>query len=68
MAEPKSRNWSTKTLARELLKFLQASKLDETSSIAALLRAFQDEIVKEEVGASFEAWSKKRPDPRDPQT
>lgn len=68
MSEPKSRNWSTKTLARELLRFLKASKLSDQSSIAALLRAFQDEIVKEEVGASFEEWDKKRPDPRDPQT
>lgn len=59
MTEPKSRNWSTKTLARELLRFLDGSAdLRDDSSVGELLEALKSRIVEDEVGLNFDLWGK----------
>lgn len=59
MTEPKSRNWSTKTLARELLRFLNSSELSDEGSIQDLVEALKDQIVEDEVGTDFDTWGKR---------
>lgn len=53
MAESKSRNWSTKTLARELLRFLNGTTLTDESTVAALMDELKSQIVADEVGVDF---------------
>lgn len=58
MADPKSRNWSTKTLARELLRFLRTAGLTDESAIGELIDALKNQIVEDEVGVDFDTWGK----------
>lgn len=53
MAEAKSRNWSTKTLARELLRFLNGTVLTDESTVADLIDELKSQIVTDEVGVDF---------------
>jgi hypothetical protein len=64
------RNWSTKTLARQLRIFLDTSDLGEDATLKDLLKTLKDSIVMEEVGLALDPWeaqpkTTKRPDPRD---
>lgn len=47
-----ARTWSTKTLARELIRFikLESSRLDIESSIGDLIEVLKSRIVADEVG------------------
>lgn len=56
---PSPRNWSTKTLARELLRFLNGSGLSDEASIQDLVEALKDQIVEDEVGEDFDTWGKR---------
>lgn len=56
MTESKSRNWSTKTLARQLFLFLHDTEhLSGESTISDLIDAVKSSIVAEEVGADFDS-------------
>lgn len=50
------RNWSTKTLAKQLIHFLneQDYQLSSISPISQLLDALKSAVVEEEVGESLE--------------
>lgn len=51
-----SRNWSTKTLAKQLVRYLteHLEEFDGESTIKDLLHALSDSIVAEEVGVSLD--------------
>lgn len=55
MTEP--RNWSTKTLARQLVAYIQTTNLKPDDSIVQLLQMLSADIVEEEVGTSLDPWA-----------
>ena len=68
MTDKKSRNWSTKTLAKELLIYVLAHPdLKHDTPLMALFDSLSESIVAENIGADLKTWGKKRPDPSDPQ-
>jgi hypothetical protein len=44
------RNWSTKTLARELIRFLKSAGIETEATVGDLLEALKSRIVADEVG------------------
>lgn len=57
---PDSRNWSTKTLAKELLRYVMAHPdLKHDTPIMALFDSLSDAIVTENIGGDLKSWGKK---------
>lgn len=54
MTDEPTRNWSTKTLARQLIRFLRDSDVSAESTVADLLDSLKSAIVTEEVGEDLE--------------
>lgn len=53
-----ARNWSTKTLAKQLVEYIRAhSEIHDSTAVADLLAAISGSIVEEEVGISLDPWS-----------
>lgn len=51
------RNWSTKTLAKQLVAYLGFTDLQPTDPLTKLLDSLKSSIVEEEVGTSLDPWA-----------
>ena len=52
-----TRNWSTKTLARQLVIYLKTTDLVAENQISDLIDSLKSSIVEEEVGISLDPWT-----------
>lgn len=51
------RNWSTKTLARQLVAYLREHEIVAGNTVAELMESLKSDIVEEEVGTSLDPWA-----------
>lgn len=54
MSDEPTRNWSTKTLARQLIRYLKESHAAADWTVSDLLDSLKSAIVTEEVGEDLE--------------
>lgn len=52
------RNWSTKTLAKQLVAYIRDHPdIKDGDAVADLMASLRDSIVEEEVGTSLDPWA-----------
>ena len=54
MTDTPSRNWSTKTLARQLIRFIRETNIPSNATVDDLLTALKSSIIEEEIGDSLD--------------